>query len=100
MFMKTILNKEEKDIRDVVFKFIDSNEYKIFVFGSRATGKARKFSDYDIGVEGKKPIAWETMALAKEAFEESDFPFKVDLVDFSFVSDKFRKTALLKIKKL
>jgi len=100
MTMKPILKNEEKNIKDIVFKFIDPNEYKIFIFGSRATGKARKFSDYDIGVEGKKPVVWETMALAKEAFEESDLPFRVDLVDFSFVSDKFRKTALLKIKKL
>jgi len=38
--------------------------------------------------------------LIDEAFEESDLPFKVDIVDFSLVSDKFRKTALSKIKEL
>ncbi len=98
--MKTILNNEEKNIKDIVFQFIDPNEYKIFIFGSRATGAAKKFSDYDVGIIGKKPVEWKVLSLADEAFEESDFPFKVDIVDFSFVSDKFRKTALLKIKEL
>lgn len=98
--MKSILTNKEKAIGDIIFQFIDPNEYQIFVFGSRATGKAKKFSDYDIGIIGKKPIAWKTLSLAEEAFEESDFPFKVDLVDFSLVSDKFRKIALLKTKKL
>ena len=98
--MKPTLKNEEEAIRDIIFQFINPNEYKVFIFGSRATGKARKFSDYDIGIEGKKPIAWETMALVKEMFEESDLPFKVDLVDFSLVSDKFRETALSKIKEL
>lgn len=98
--MKLKKTNEEKIIRDIIFQFINPNEYQVFIFGSRATGKAKKFSDYDIGIEGKKPIAWETMALVKEMFEESDLPFKVDLVDFSLVSDKFRETALSKIKEL
>jgi len=98
--MKPTLKNEEKAIGDIIFQFIDPNEHQVFIFGSRATGKARKFSDYDIGIIGKKPIAWEILSLIDEAFEESDLPFKVDIVDFSLVSDKFRKTALSKIKEL
>ena len=98
--MKAALKNEEKAIKDIILRFIDPNEYQVFIFGSRATGKAGKFSDYDIGIEGKKPIAWKTLSLAEEAFEESDIPVKVDLVDFSLVSDKFRKIALSKTKKL
>jgi len=98
--MKPTLKKEEKNIRNTIFKFINPNEYKIFIFGSRATGKARKFSDYDVGIIGEKPVEWKTLSLIDEVFEESDIPFKIDLVDFSLVSDKFKKTALLKIKEL
>lgn len=98
--MKPTLKNEEKTIKDIVHKFINPNEYKIFIFGSRATGKAKKFSDYDIGIIGEKPVEWKVLSLADEAFEESDLPFKVDIVDFSLVSDKFQKTALLKIKEL
>ncbi len=98
--MKTILNNEEKDIKDIIFKFIDPNEYKIFIFGSRVAGKARKFSDYDVGIIGKKPVEWKKLSLIDEVFEESDIPFKIDLVDFSLVSENFKKTALLKIKEL
>jgi predicted nucleotidyltransferase len=98
--MKVIPKNEEKAIKDVVFRFINPDEYKIFIFGSRATGKAGKFSDYDVGIMGKKPVAWETISFIKEAFEESDLPFRVDVVDFFSVSNKFRKIALSKIKKL
>lgn len=92
--------KSEKAIKDIISQFINPSEYKIFIFGSRATGKARKFSDYDIGIIGKNPIAWEKLSLIDEAFEKSDIPFKVDVVDFSLVSNKFRGTALSKIRKL
>lgn len=98
--MKTTLKNEEKTIKDIVYKFINPNEYKIFIFGSRATGKAKKFSDYDVGIIGKKPVEWKTLSLIDEVFEESDIPFKIDLVDFFLVSENFKKTALLKIKEL
>ena len=98
--MKTIPKNKEKAIGNIIFQFINPNKYQVFIFGSQATGKAKKFSDYDIGIIGEKPIAWKTLSLAEEAFEESDLPFKVDLVDFSLVSDKFRKIALSKTKKL
>lgn len=31
------------------------------------------------------------MGRAREAFEESDLPFKVDLVDWSLISEEFRR---------
>ena len=51
-----------------------------------AAGKARKFSDYDIGVIGQKPLDFKKIALIKGEFEESDLPYRVDVVDFSTVS--------------
>lgn len=90
----------EKVIKEIIFKFLNPQEYEIFIFGSRATDKARKFSDYDVGIRGKKSVPWEALVLIEEAFEESDLPFIVDVVDFSLVSDKFREVALAKVKKL
>ena len=99
--MRKIDNKTvERQIREIVFKFLNPKEYKVFIFGSRATGKAKKFSDYDIGILGKKPVPGEKMALTEEAFEESDLPFKIEVVDFSLVSSKFQNIALSKIKEL
>lgn len=98
--MKSTLKNEEKTIKDIIYEFINPNEYKIFIFGSRAAGKAKKFSDYDVGIMGEKPVEWKTLSLIDEVFEESDLPFKIDLVDFFLVSENFKKTALLKIKEL
>lgn len=53
-----------------------------------------------MGIWGKKPVPWHILAEIEEVFEESDLPYKVDVVDFSLVSSNFKKVALSKIKKL
>lgn len=98
--MAKILEKTEEQIKDIIFQFINPEKYRAFIFGSRATGEFKKFSDYDIGILGQKPIPSENKILIEEMLEESDIPYKVDVVDFSLVSDKFKKIALTKIKKL
>jgi len=99
--MKKITSKDaEKVIKEIIFKYLNPKEYRVFIFGSRATGKARKYSDYDIGILGKRPVPSVTKVLIEEALEESDLPFKVDIVDFTEVSERFKKVALSKIKEL
>ncbi len=94
------LTKTEKKIKEIVYSFLDPKKYAVFVFGSRATNKAKRFSDYDIGIIGEKPLPWHLLAEIKEAFEESDLPYKIEIVDFTNVSRNFKKIALKKIKKL
>ncbi len=81
--------------RDLVIKIL--REYlpenaRVWVFGSRAKGTARRFSDLDllIDVGGtkldnkiKSDLAWD--------FEESDLPYKVDIADWNSISGKFKK---------
>ncbi len=98
--MKKKSKNPEKEIKNIIFQFLDPKEYQLFIFGSRATGKAQKYSDYDVGIRGKKSLSSKTKILIEEALEESDLPYKVDLVDFSLVSPNFKKVSLLKIKKL
>ena len=92
--------KVELEIKKIIFQFLDPKKYKVFIFGSRARGKARKYSDYDIGILGKRPLPSYLKVLIEEALEESNLPFKVDIVDFSNVSEDFKKVALKNIKKL
>lgn len=98
--MSNTISKTEKEIKEIIFRFLDPKKYQVFIFGSRATGKAKKYSDYDVGILGKKPVPWDILAEIEEMFEESDLPYKVDIVDFSLVSSDFRKMALSNIKKL
>ena len=91
---KTATKKPEHKIKDILEEFLDPEDYEFFVFGSRADGESQEFSDYDIGISGKRSIPLKTLSLIREAFEESDLPFKVDIVDFSQVSQKFKDQAL------
>lgn len=63
----------------------------VWAFGSRITGKARKFSDLDLAIITNKPVDFETFAALKESFSESNLPFKVDVVDWSTTDDKFKQ---------
>ena len=92
--------KEEKEIKKIIYRFLDPKKYQIFIFGSRASGRAKKYSDYDIGIWGKRRLPSEIKVFIEEALENSDLPVKVDIVDFSLVSSGFRKIALSKTKKL
>jgi len=76
----------------ILFRYLDPKDYSIFIFGSRATGKNQKYSDIDIGIEGER-LSAKTFIELQDAFEDSDLPFRVDVVDFSKVSNKFKQVA-------
>jgi len=62
---------------------------KVGVFGSRAGGTPKPWSDLDLVLEGEAPLALALLARLSEAFDESDLPWKVDLVDRRAVSQAF-----------
>lgn len=88
------------EIKKIIFKFLDPRKDKVFIFGSRATGNGRKFSDIDIGVKSEKKIESGLMSDIEEAFEESNIPYTIDIVDFSTISKTFENVAMKKIFKL
>jgi predicted nucleotidyltransferase len=65
---------------------------KVWVFGSRARSGAKKYSDLDLAIEcnGGKKISSEIISDLKYEFEESDLPYKVDIVDMSTLSREFQ----------
>ncbi len=63
----------------------------VWVFGSRATGRAKQYSDLDLVICGDKPLGIDSAAQLAEAFAESDLPYKVDIVDWARTSESFRK---------
>ena len=65
-------------------------ECEVRAFGSRFSGIAKPYSDLDLAVVGKNTLDWRTLAELKETFQESELPFRVDLLDWNAISDEFR----------
>ncbi|MEI7579437.1 MAG: nucleotidyltransferase domain-containing protein [bacterium] len=83
-------------IKTITTKYLDTKANRAFIFGSRATGQASKYSDYDLGIDGQK-LKSELYFELISAFEESDLHVKVDVVDFNNVSEVFRTNAMQSI---
>ena len=66
---------------------------RAFLFGSRATGRARIGSDYDIALDSEQGIERQ-IRRAMDALETSTIPFMVDLVDLAVADAEFRAKAL------
>ncbi len=64
---------------------------EVWAFGSRAKWLARDTSDLDLCIRDAAPLSFEQMGLLREAFEESNLPYKVDVVDWATISASFRK---------
>ena len=87
------LNLEQRAVvRDILLEIIPGR--KVMVFGSRATGRSKPHSDLDLVVMGDTPLPLRTMRQLKDAFDESRFPYQVDLVDWATTSEEFRKVIL------
>lgn len=55
--------------------------HEIWVFGSRATGKARKGSDLDLLLVAEKTLPASLRNQLYDNLEDSSLPFRVDLVE-------------------
>ena len=65
---------------------------KAWVFGSRATGRARRYSDLDLAIDAGRRLTLDETARLRETFSESDLPYRVDLVDWHDINDRWRQT--------
>ncbi|MFH1873899.1 MAG: nucleotidyltransferase domain-containing protein [Pseudomonadota bacterium] len=66
-------------------------KYEVWAFGSRVGGKTKKHADLDLVIKTDLPVPDGIMANLREAFSESNLPFKVDVVDWSKISKNFQK---------
>lgn len=87
----------KSDLLKIATKYVDINEYKFFIFGSRVTNNGDDYSDIDVGVLGKKQIQPSILYSIKQDIDNLPTLYSFDLVDFSTVSDSFRKVALKNI---
>ena len=65
--------------------------FQVWVFGSRANWTTKDSSDLDLAVAGAAKLDHKAMVGLEVAFEESDLPYTVDVVDLKAVSSNFKQ---------
>ncbi len=86
--MIDIENRHLHMINAILQRYIP--EIPVWIFGSRIKGTARPYSDVDLVMVGEQPIPQMTYYQMKDALEESDLPYRVDLLDWHRISDEFK----------
>jgi uncharacterized protein len=92
---KSTLESEASDlaqINAILLRALKGKSCSAYLFGSRTTGKARPASDFDIAVRADEDISRELSA-ARTMLEESNIPFKVDVVDLRLAAPAFKRAA-------
>jgi len=82
------------DHRRLVLNILRANlprSVKAWVFGSRTTGRARRYSDLDLAIDVGRRLTLDEIARLTEAFSDSDLPYRVDLVDWHDIDDRWQK---------
>ncbi len=82
----------EERMKNIIFNELDKNDYKVFLFWSRAKWKYKNNSDYDIWILWKQRLNYSKYLKLKRLLNE--LPYLVDVVDFALVDDDFKNLAL------
>ena len=77
-----------KSVCDILRKHVPTR--RVVVFGSRATGRSKPFSDLDLAILGDVAVPSPTLAALADDFDESSLPFRVDIVDWATTTQSFR----------
>ncbi len=82
--------EEQTLVSDILKRHVP--EYEVIAFGSRVHGRNLKpFSDLDLAIRPPRFLSTKELAGVRNAFSESDLPFKVDVIDWTEIDENFRK---------
>lgn len=70
------------EARKIIRRVLKNHRVRAWLFGSRANGKAGRFSDIDIALDGYgRPVPNKIITDLHDSIEKSFIPFKVEIVD-------------------
>lgn len=75
-------------------------ECRVLAYGSRVTGRAWKYSDLDLALQGPETLDWRRVERLKDAFAISDLPIMVDVQDWAGIGESFRRIILEQCEEL
>jgi predicted nucleotidyltransferase len=92
--MENILIEEHhlETVKTILKKHLDPN-IMVWVFGSRVVGTSKKFADLDLALQKKDNTSIELKRIISliTDFQESDLPWRVDIIDYNTTSGIFKK---------
>jgi hypothetical protein len=65
--------------------------YSVYLFGSRTSQNIKPYSDIDLVIKTDENIPISTMASMCNAFEDSELPYKVDVLEWNLLDKSFQK---------
>lgn len=86
--------KHLKTIQSILAEYVPT--YEVRAFGSRVKWTAKDYSDLDLAVVGNDPLSLRQRGQLADAFEESNLPIRVDVLDWQSISERFRQVILEK----
>jgi len=90
----TVYESSLELLKGIVKDVFKGENVKVVLFGSRARGDYFETSDMDVGILLKGETNKNKVALLREKIENSNIPYKVDVVDLSQASREFTDKAL------
>ena len=76
-------------VNALVAEWLPASEVRLF--GSRARGTPKPYSDLDLVIMGDTPTPLSTLGQLQEAFACSDLPWRVDVVDWANTAPEFQR---------
>lgn len=65
------------------------HNYKLYIFGSRAKNRAKKYSDIDLAIDSQE-LTPQIKTKLEFTFENSTLPYEVDIINLNDIDNKFK----------
>lgn len=96
------MTNRRAQIKQWLKKTIEDNlqgiSYRAFIFGSQANQTDLSRSDIDVGILAANAIPDTNIVRINNAIEDLPMLYKIDLVDFNNVEEKFKLVALKNVE--
>jgi len=87
--MIQISDKEMEIIMNIIKKY--AGDCEVLIFGSKLKGTRKKFADLDLAFKCEGGLGLKKSGILEDEFDESDLPYRVDIVDYNKTSKEFQK---------
>ncbi|MEO5860907.1 MAG: nucleotidyltransferase domain-containing protein [Burkholderiales bacterium] len=85
------LTNDLETVRAIVGRVLQGTDAKLILFGSRARGDARHWSDIDLAIQLAETSPHGVLSELRAAIEESNVLLNVDVVDLNEASPMLRE---------